>query len=149
VVFRVSGKLYLVLAAASLVGAGIALVLPFSRKGSDPLLYWWVAILAFGSLGSLLRRHLARTTFLIVSAREIKIFRNSVERAVVPLDAQTNARWNWTTGAITFERIGAEPAASFVPQSSKLRRLILRAIEDRTGRARGSQKTADAARVVP
>ena len=131
VLFRVSGKPWLAIAAASLVGASIALVLPFSRKGSDPVLYWWVLPQSLLFLGSLFHWRRARSRFLIVSATEARIFHNNTETDVIPLDADTDARWEWTTGRVTFYRSGAESGASFVPQSGRLGRAIVRTIEGR------------------
>jgi hypothetical protein len=117
-----------------LLCAGIALFLPFSRKGSDPLLYWWIVPQALLFLGSLFHWRCARWRFLIVSVGEVRIFHNNIETDVIPLDAQTEARWDWVTGRITFRRCGIETGGSFIPPSRRLARAILASIEQRLAR---------------
>ena len=106
---------------------------PLSRKGSDPLLYGFVVPEALLFLGSLFRWHRAHSKFLIVSGGEVRIFNNNIETNVIPLDPQTDARWDWVTGRITFRRSGTEIGA-FVPGSRRLGRVILGSIEQRRSR---------------
>lgn len=138
--FRPSGNAWLIFALlAAVVSIGVLLLL--WTNGSDPVLYWWVAILAFQSLGPLFCWRRARLRFMIVSAKEVRIFQNNIETTVVPLDTHTDARWDWTTGRITFQRFGTETGASFGPQSGRIAREILQSIEGRIGRATPSQET--------
>ncbi len=138
-VFRPSGNAWLILA----LGSGAAAILDFIfllKSGRPPVLFWWVAILAFQSLACVVQRWRARRTFVIVSTGEVRVFRNMLLRAVIPLEGHTNARWEWTTGEITLERNGTEPAVSFVPPSRKLRREILQAVEHRLGKSNGENR---------
>jgi len=129
--FRPSGNAWLVPALVWGVSAILVFILLLTNGREPVLYYWWVAILAFGSLGSLFRWYLARSRFLIVSETQVRVFENNVETACVPLDAHTDARWEWTTGRVTFYRSGAESGASFGPQSGRLGRAIVRTIEGR------------------
>ena len=133
-IFRASGNLWLVLALAWALSAIVILIL-LVRNGREPVLYCWVAIMSLGSFGSLVHWRRARSRFLIVSATEVKIFHGNIQTDVIPLDAQTEARWDWITGRIIFQRSGTDTGASFMPPARRSARAILRSIE---GRRRGT-----------
>lgn len=145
VLFRVSGKPWLALALASWACA-VVLLLLYLRKGPEPERYGLLAPIALASLGSLFQWHRARSRFLIVAAAEVRIFHGNVQTAIIPLDSQTEARWDWATGRIIFQRSGIETGASFTPPSRRLAGAILRSIEGRTRRETAGHDTSAAAR---
>jgi len=106
----------------------------YFRKGCEAERYLLLTPLVLIFLGSLLRARHERSRFLIVSDHEVRIFTGTIETGVISLSGVTEARWNWTSGTITFRRFGSEAGASFIPPSRRLARAILRSIEQRLAR---------------